>query len=99
MSVSGLVLTLDRAVALYPSTLAALHAHARVTVGSLQGCKIAIVVEARCAADEQVMWSWLHALSGVAEVAVAYVGYDHAPTTHANTSPISSQTLESSTCD
>jgi hypothetical protein len=76
MPISGLVITWNSAHDDHASALAALQAHPAIELGTTTALMCAIVVDSADPAEDRRIWEWLHALPGVAQVQVAFVGFD-----------------------
>jgi hypothetical protein len=76
MPVSGLVVVLSEDPQLRANAIGTLEQQSMVTMGVLQANRLAIVLETDSKAEDQQMWNWLHALSGVVMVEVAFVGFE-----------------------
>ncbi|MCA9263469.1 MAG: hypothetical protein KDA60_06450 [Planctomycetales bacterium] len=75
MPVSGLVVSLCDEAGPRAETLDEIGREPRITVGTLTGQRLAVVLDTESADDDRRLWDWLHALPGVAFVDVAFVGF------------------------
>lgn len=87
MPISGLVITLDAATEDHDRTIAELEAEPAIEIGTRSGHKCAIVIDSPSKADDQKLFTWVRDLPGVADVQVAFVGFDDAPTDQHSTLP------------
>jgi hypothetical protein len=76
MPVSGLVITWNSMHDDHAAALAALHGHPAIEVGEANCSQCAIVVDSADVVEDRRIWEWLHSLPGVAQVQVAFVGFD-----------------------
>lgn len=76
MPVSGLVVSLHDDARLRAETLEMIRKEPRITVGLADGGRVAIVLDTTSGEQDREVWNWLHSLSGVALLEVAYVGFD-----------------------
>lgn len=74
MPISGLVLTLD--LTHLDSTLAALGADLRLSLGPREGHRLAVALETESQAADKVAWSDIQALPGVLWIDLAYITID-----------------------
>lgn len=76
MPLSGLVITWDGPLDAHAASLAELRRHPAIEVGQLGDFQCAIVVDTTDPAEDRQVWDWLQALPGVAQVQIAFVGFD-----------------------
>jgi len=74
--ISGLVVTFDDHVELYPDSIKALHRAPQVELGEIRGCKCAVVIESQSQQHDRELWQWVHDLPGVSRIDVAMVGFE-----------------------
>ena len=86
--ISGLVLTLDPSHKDHDETIRRLNVEPTIEIGERSRHKCAIVIDSASKADDQILFTWVRDLPGVADVQVAFVGFDDAPSDQHSTSII-----------
>lgn len=76
MPTSGLVITLDSEISDHEELLRSLRADPMITVGVCQTNKCAIVLETESKQQDREYWEWIRSLTGVADLQVAFIGFD-----------------------
>lgn len=74
--ISGLVITFDHSFENQIDTISALREHSSIEVGARNGHQCAIVIESSSKLDDKKVLQWVHDLPGVADVQIAFVGFD-----------------------
>lgn len=77
--ISGLVITLDGSPEDDDQTIAHLKAESAIEIGVRSGHKCAIVIDSPSKDADQKLFTWVRDLPGVADVQVAFVGFDDSP--------------------
>lgn len=76
MPVSGLVITICEETRLREDVIGDLSQHPQMTMGEMEGNRLAVLLDTPTRADDKASLKWLESLPGVMMVEVAFVGFE-----------------------
>jgi hypothetical protein len=76
MPVSGLVVSLCQEPQARAEAIEAIGREPRITMGTQEGNRLAVVLDTDSSQQDQQIWQWLRSLPGVSLLEVAFVGFE-----------------------